>query len=664
MPLVERHGDHIAVFTRWTEAELVKEIPGSRWDATSKVWTVPLTWAACLQLRGQFKDDLTVGPELNAWSHDEFTRRVHPARELRAKIDRTSGYPDALYDFQTSGVEFLITSESALLSDDMGLGKTAQLLATLQRLIDRAAGDVSDVLPALVVCPNSVKRAWESQVARWETNVVPYVVTGSAAQRRKLLASAKDDPRALVIINIEAVRQFSRLAPYGSVNLTRCRVCSPHHGQEGVTATRCEVHPKELNELGFRTVIVDECHRLKDPLSKQTRACWAVAHGPTVRRRYALTGTPIANHIGDLWSIMHLIAPTEYPVKTKYVTRYGLQAWNAFGGMDIVGVHPTHAQEFYNVLDPRFRRTPKSLVLTQLPPVVRTTRWVNMSSKQAKAYRELEDRLVTRLENGEVLVAQNNLTNAMRLLQLSSSYCDVEWLSAPLTAQSPCSCHGLGFSEHVDDCAWARRLSVTLREPSTKLDELEAAYDELGGKPVVISAESRQLIELAATRFKKRGVPHGLIVGGMSDFDRQRVIERFRADELNVVLMTIKAGGTGTDGLQHADTLFCVQRSWSLIDNLQMEGRVSRIGSERHSSINVVDFVTRDTVECTQISRLLEKYERLEEINRDRVRLRESGVHERDMRDLDSAEALVLQSNLGVPSVDSFGDDGHNVGDY
>lgn len=653
MPLAERHGDVIAVFTRWTEAELIKEIPGSRWSATEKVWTVPLTWAACLQLRGQFGDNLTVGPLLDEWSRAELTRRVQPARELRTKIERTVGYPDALYDFQTSGVEFLIRSEGALLSDDMGLGKTAQLLATLQRLIDI---DPGVALPALVICPNSVKRGWADQVTKWGTQVTPYVVTGSAAQRRKLLTEAKTDPSALVIINLEAVRQFSRLAPYGSTNLARCRECSPHHGQETITATRCEVHPKELNDLGLRTVIVDESHRLKDPSSKQTRACWAVAHGPTVRWRFALTGTPIANHIGDLWSIMHLIAPKEYPVKTKYVTRYALQAWNAFGGMDIVGVHPTHANEFYNVLDPRFRRTPKALVLSQLPPVVRTTRYVDMSPKQAKAYRDMESRFITRLDNGELLVVGGNLENATRLLQLSSSYCDVEWVAEPLTSDHHCSCYSRGLGAHVDDCSQARKLRVSLREPSTKLDDLEAAYDELGGKPVIVSAESRKLIELAAARFKRRGVPHGLIVGGMSDFDRQSVIERFRTNELNVVLMTIKAGGTGTDGLQHADTLFCIQRSWSLVDNLQMEGRVNRIGSEKHSSINVVDFVTRDSIEVTQVDRLLEKYERLEEINRDRARLRATGAPTHELHALDSVETTLLHTNLGVPHV-SWGAD-------
>lgn len=641
MPHAERRDDVIAVATKYTEKEEIKSIPGARWDKNTSAWTVPLTWAACLQLRGIFGDRLTIGEKLNEWSYEEYTKRVIPTTQLRTEIERVGGdlYDDKLYDFQTAGAEFCRVGGSVLLGDDMGMGKTPQILAVLKAL--DTLGD--DAFPALVICPNSVKPGWVKQVNQWGIACNPYVVAGSAKQRRDILEAARQDPRAFVIMNIEAVRLFSRLAPYGSVALKTCRECKPH-GEEGLTATRCEVHLKELNNFGFKTVICDEAHRIKEPSSKQTRAVWAVGHDVSVKRRLALTGTPLANHVGDLWSIMHFLMPQEYPTKSRFVDRYGLMAWNAFGGMDLVGINPQTKDEFFKILDSRFRRTPKQLVLTQLPRVVRMTRWVDMIPKQKKAYEELAAALITQLDNGQIVVSKNNLVNATRLLQLSSSYCDAEWVADP-QPEDP---------NHM-------KCIVTLTDPSPKLDEMEEAFDDLGGKPVVIAALSRQLIELAAKRFKKRKIPYGMIVGGVSDYERAMVIQRFQSGHIPIVLMTIQAGGTGVDGLQHADTLFCLQRSWSMIENVQLDGRVDRIGSEKHDSVTIVDFVTRNTIEeTTQHPRLVEKYERLEEINRDRQRLLADTsndlVFTRDMlHTIEAKENRILHSYLGAPE---------NVGDY
>lgn len=658
MAYAERRDDLITVTTKYTEKELIKQVPGALWDDRNKIWTVPLTWAACLQLRGIFMTDLQVGADLTAWSWNEYQRRVKPATELRTVIEGVNGYDERLYDFQAAGAEFLRVGESGLLADDLGMGKTAQILAVLDAL---QALNAHDTLPALVICPNSVKTGWEKQVKMWNVNVVPYVVTGGAAERRKIIERARHDPYALVIINVESVRLFSRLAPFGSTRLTRCRQCDKKYGEEKITSTRCEVHRKELNGFGFKTVILDEAHRCKEPQSKQTRAVWAVGHDPSVRRRWALTGTPIANHVGDLWAIMHFIVPDEYPNKSKFVDRYGLQSWNAFGGLDLIGINPVTRDEFFSIFDARFRRTPKLLVLDQLPPVVRATRWVDMVPKQRKAYDELERRLATRLDNGQVLISRNNLVNATRLLQLSSSYCDAEWIIQPLTVLSKCKCYGAGYDQHGPECPEGVKVIVTLTEPSTKLDAMEEAYDELGGKPVIVAAESRQLIELAAKRFHKMKVPYGMITGVVKDYERQQVIERFQGNHLNVILMTIKAGGTGVDGLQHADTMFCLQRSWSMIDNVQLDGRVDRIGSEKHNSVTIVDFITRNTIEeSTQYPRLAEKQERLEEINRDRVRLVKAGIETSPtIYALDEEESRILASNLGEPTI--FDDDDGRV---
>jgi len=627
--------------TQWNQKQLVRQIPGARWDATGKVWTVPLTWASMVTARGVFGDALTVDDALRDWSWDYYNQHVQPALELRSRLEpiednspelqvlrswKTSAGPN-LYDFQLTGVAFMLRAGSGLLGDEMGAGKSPQTLSMI-RAHDELDGTG---LPALVICPNSVKQHWQNESTTWLPQATPYVVDGSAAQRRKVLKAALDDPTALVVINIESVRLFTRLAPYGSVKLARCRVCDPAHGLEGLSAARCEVHKKELNHFNFQTVVLDEAHRVKDPKAKQTRAIWYVGHADSVHYRWALTGTPIANHPGDLWSIMHLVAPREYPVRSTHVDRFCLMSWNAFGGMDVVGVRPDTRDEFFKILDPRFRRMLKAVVLPQLPPKVREVRYVDMSAAQAKAYRELATQLRTRLPDGQLLLAANQLVAKTRLMQFASASVSVEKLD-------------------VDDLSsW----QVTMREPSPKLDVLEEIVEELGltspdyvGAPALIAAEHLGLIDLICARLDKLGVRHAKITGDVAPIDRHRALEALNARRIRALVFTGKAGGVGLN-MSAADTLINVQRSWSLVDEKQKEDRNHRVGSEVHDSVRIIDVVTRDTVEEDQVTRLHEKLLRLDEITRDRAALlRAHG--DADTSFLDHQEALVLDTAIDL----------------
>lgn len=597
--------DRIIIQSSWNEKDIIKQVPGVKWDPEAKIWYVPVSWSACVQLRGVFGATLHVGEALNTWAFGELTSRINPSVALREVWrDYRTEENDALYDFQRAGRDWLVAAGDALLADEMGTGKTVQTLTAMEKL-------PHDGLPALVICPNSVKTNWAVEAGFWHPVATPYVVSGSAAERKKILAAAKKDPTALVVVNIEAVRLLSRLASYGSIRLARCRACDPAHGEVRVTAASCDVHIKPLNEMPFRTVVIDEAHRIKDPKSKQTRAVWYVAHQDGVERRWALTGTPIANNPADLWSIMHAIAPDEYPSKTRFVDRYCLLAWNNFGGMDVVGVNPTTRDEFFKIFKPRFRRMLKSIVAPQLPPKIRSYRTVEMSPKAAKAYKELDDILYTEID-GEMLISQSSLSNVTRLMQLASAYVSVD--------------------EHG---------TVSLVDPSPKLDELELVLEELGDEPAVIAAEHKQLILLAAKRLTKLGISFGMITGGVSEFERSEVVRKLNEGHIRCVLLTVKAGGTGLN-LQKAPNLVNIQRSWSMIDNLQTENRVHRIGSEIHRAVNIIDIVARGTVEEKQILSLRAKFDRLDEITEDRARLLAAGQY--DTYDLDTEETNIMNS--------------------
>lgn len=535
-----------------------------------------------------------------------------------------------LFPFQEAGVQFLVRASDALLADEMGtgLGKTIQTLSALRALhqLDRNA------FPALIVCPNSVKQHWANHVPMWLPEATAHVIRGKPAERRRQLAEAREDDSAVVIMNFEQMRLHSRLAPYGSVRLVRCRDCDPVGGDERKRASTCEVHPKELNDFEFRTCVLDEAHRVKDPKAKQTRAIWQVFHAGTVQRRWALTGTPIANHAGDLWSTMHTVAPRDFPTRSKFLDRYALMTWNSFGTAEVTGLNPATRSELFTFLDPRLRRVTKSLVLPQLPPKTRITHTVEMDTKQQRVYEEMQTGLVSQLPDGSLLVARSSLVAQTRLLQLASSMCEIDRGDDP-----------------EDPASW----QVEPCEPSPKVTALLDILSDLGVRAdpavgaerpsVAVATDQRRLLELASARLEKEGIDHVLITGKVPEAVRAVNLQRFQSGEVPVLLFTYKAGGVGLD-MTRAATLVRLQRSWSLVDNRQGEDRVHRIGSEQHGTVTIIDVVTAGTIEEVQMLRLSEKLQRLEEITRDRERLVAAGA---STASLDDEEAQLLGTYLG-----------------
>jgi SNF2 family DNA or RNA helicase len=406
---IDAAGEHIVITTDWRLKELCKSLPGASWRVSEGVWRVPLSWSTCLALRSTFKDQLEIQPRLAEWATNELNTRIAPALALR-ELETYEG-DESLFPHQRAGVAFLATAKRALLADEPGLGKTAQAIRALKQLHDNG----EDVFPILVVCPNTLKKNWAREFDRWwPGSVVTQVIKGSAVQRKKQF----EEPAQVFIINWESLRSHSRLAPYGSIALKRC--VDMGGLDEKVTANQCEVTPRELNNIDFKAVIADEIHRSKDPKSKQSRALWAATGDAEIR--FALTGTPIANNVVDLWSILHWISPEDWPSKTKWIDRMVDVMLNAFGGMMVLGVKPTMHDEFYKSLNPYMRRMLKKVVLPNLPPVLNERRDVEMSTKQNKAYSQMRDNMIAELSSGDILTAPSVLTQTIRLLQFVSEF--------------------------------------------------------------------------------------------------------------------------------------------------------------------------------------------------------------------------------------------------
>jgi SNF2 family DNA or RNA helicase len=583
---LDESGNNVIIHTEWRLKELCKSIPGSKWDPKEQQWRVPTSWATCLALRSTFRDDLVIGPRLTEWAGQELANRVTPANNLRELENLEDGYNDDLFPHQRAGVRFLAIARRALLADEPGLGKTAQAIRALKLLQEQG----NDVFPALIVCPNTLKKNWKREFERWWPGVDVEVIKGSATQRRKIFEEEAD----VYVINWESLRSHSKLSGYGSIALAKCRECGGH--DEKVSENRCEVHKRELNTIDFKSVIADEIHRSKEPKSKQTRALWAATGDADIR--FALTGTPIANNVLDMWSILHWLSPDEWPSKTRWIDRMINTMLNAFGGMMVLGVKPHMEQEFYAAINPRMRRMLKKKVLPWLPDMLFERKDVEMSTKQKKAYEQMRDLMIAELEDGESVTAPSPLTQTIRLLQFASSFAEMS----------------------VDETTGESK--VTLIGPSCKVDAVmdDIENGDFGDDSVAVCAVSRQLIDLLSAEMTKAKIPHGLITGAQTEDERQQAVDDFQSGKIKWILFTAQAGGVGIT-LTAARRLIMLQRPWSLVDHKQALDRVHRIGSEIHDSIMITDYVTEGTIEERVIQVLETKADNFEQIVRDKAQL-------------------------------------------
>lgn len=575
MIYVEIVGNRIELNVTYRHKEWVRSIPGSSFTSPPPIWTVPLTWAACKQLRGTFGKELEVGSDLRAWAEAELKRRVQPSLDLRmeaaADVGRLFNQPPAgleLRPFQVVDVLWMDAAESGVLMNVVGSGKTISVLTWMrQRVFEKT----------LIICPAAMKPVWEAEAKLWYPETDPVVVAGSASQRRAQITEVATYG-GMAIMNFESLRAHSRLAPFGTVRLTDA-----------------EKVKKELNFVDWDLVVVDEAHRLADPKAKQTRAAWAIGAGAA--HRWALTATPVTKGVDTLWSVLHFVDPVEWPAKMKFIDRYAETAMNFWGGMTVGALKPEYEREFMSIFEPRARRLPREIVLPQLPPLVRVTREVPMSDKQAIAYGQMAQRMLAQVDDGDVIVTTSTIGRLTRLGQFASSYARLE--DKPDGTQS-----------------------VELNLPSSKISAL---LDDLSdwraqSEAVVVFATSRRLIELLSDVLLQKKIAHTKIVGGQKEVERYEQIQAFQGGDVDVILVVIAAGGSGIT-LNRGRIMAFLQRSQSRVDDLQAEGRAYRMGSEQHESVMRVDYIAPGTVEIGNLDVLQMKDDTLQSIVKDKETL-------------------------------------------
>lgn len=467
------------------------------------------------------------------------------------------GLPDDFtpYPWQLQAAAQYARSHALMLNDDPGTGKTASAVLAILNAPDFRQG----LGAALVVCPAAVVSSWMDAWALLapQLRTVRYM----GAKRAKLLAESPD-------VMVTSYSTLSR-------------------------------DVAKLKALDIHSLVLDEHHLIKNPDSARTKAAVTVAEGVTFGT-IALSGTPITHHPGDLWPALKAVQPGAWPSRTRYEARY-LEIVQDEDYREVVeGFMPHRRSEFDLCLMGTQRRVSKADALPWLPPKVYQVREVELPPEWRKHYNSMRKEFVAQVpDNDEPLNAMSVLAQLQYLQALAAAPCDVE----VTTTQD-------------EDGLDVKHYHAIPKAESWKVTELLAVLAERPTESVVVFSPSSKLIRLAGEALEAEGISHCYVIGGQNSKDRDEALRAFQAGEQRVILVTTAAGGVGIT-LTAARCAVFLSRPWSLVDALQAEDRVHRIGSEIHDSVDIVDIVALDTVDQAIRAALVGKASQLGDVLRD-----------------------------------------------
>lgn len=546
---------------------------------------LPATWPAVVQLAGTFGKVWRPGPALSAWLARQVSYRTGTPEAL--EVEPPAGLVPRSY--QIEGALIIAQTGKALIFDEPGTGKT---VTTILGLVERHAVGDKAVFPAVVVAPNAVVDSWVRHVEDWAPQLRAVAWRGSPAQRRKLAGTAD------VYVTTYGIASRDAGSSLGSRPSKAAREASP------------------LLALDPATVVADECHKLKHQATEQSRAVRRLAE--KADNFVGLSGTPITHNPGDLWPALYCLEPLAYPSRERWVTRYCRTVPGDYSAT-VLGLAPHAEPEFRTTLLGQHRRVAKADVLAELPPKVYSVRTVELPPAWRKAYDELEGQMLAQLPDGGELSVMTVLAQLTRLSQLASAPADIEVTTEVVEVD--------GMEEE------RQHTKVHLKAPSWKVDELLEVMAERPSQPIVTFAPSRQLMMLAGEAAKGEGYRVGYVVGGQTARERTANVDAFQGKELDLICVTTGAGGVGLT-LTAARTAVFLQRPWSLVEALQSEDRLHRIGAEVHDSIEIVDVVAKKTIDSRVRTILRERAGALSELVQDPRIVAEllGGAAVRDMR--------------------------------
>ncbi|GLC56571.1 hypothetical protein PLESTB_001122300 [Pleodorina starrii] len=490
----------------------------------------------------------------------------------------------SLRDYQQVSVRWMVNNYSqrrnCILGDEMGLGKTAQSISTLQTL--RVVGGVSG--PFLVVAPLSTLGHWQREIETWtDMNVV--LLAGSAGDRAMIAEHEFYLPAAT-----------SGSGGGGGRGGSRGREIKFHVLLVSYDTLLKERHL--LRSLPWSAAVFDEAHRLKG-INSATRAA---VEDMDIEWLLLLTGTPIQNNMLELYSILSLLDPDDYPSPEDFTSRFG----GAPGGPP-----PTVEQirALQAALAPVLLRRMKEDV-EELPQKEEVVVWVELTAAQRAYYRALYEGQIGALLGGasaKNLPGMRNLAMELRKLCCHPVLCEglEEDLKFKLAAQRSLASPGAPPEFPSPEVELLVRGSGKMVLLHKLLHKLRAE-----GRRVLIFSQFVIMLNVLEDYCTAVGFPVERIDGTIRGRDRQQAIDRFSAegegsDGAFVFLLSTRAGGQGIT-LTAADTCIIYDSDWNPQNDLQAMARCHRIGQKKE--VTVYRLISRDTYEMALFNTASRKY--------------------------------------------------------
>jgi len=428
--------------------------------------------------------------------------------------EQPAGFVGHLRDYQRDGVgwmDFLRRfSFGGCLADDMGVGKTAQVLALLEaRLASRDSTG-----PSLVVVPKSLVFNWKQEAARFT-------------------------PRIRVLDHTGLARDVHTFSDYDLVLTT--------YGTLRRDAA-------EFKDIEFDYVVLDEAQAIKNPGTESAKAA-RLLRG---RNRLALSGTPVENHLGELWSIFEFLNPGMLGAASVFKLAGGAAR------------NPSEETRHLlaHALRPFILRRTKEQVARELPPKSEQTLYCELETAQRKLYNELR------------LHYRNTLLQKVAAQGLAKS--KIQVLEALLRLRQA-ACH----PALIDP----KRRNDSSAKMDVLIEHLEEVVAE--GHKALVFSQFTSLLALVKERLDESSMVYEYLDGATRD--RQQRVERFQNDPAcKLFLISLKAGGLGLN-LTAAEYVFLLDPWWNPAVEAQAVDRAHRIGQKRQ--VFAYRLIARDTVE-------------------------------------------------------------------
>jgi superfamily II DNA or RNA helicase len=442
----------------------------------------------------------------------QFRDKLAEAFSKKPKLPRT--LRAELRPYQEEGFVWLARLAElelgACLADDMGLGKTVQILALLLSRVKSG--------PALVVAPVSVCDNWRTEIARFAPSlrVRWYMGPGRECELEKL---GNGD---LVITSYALLQQDI----------------------------------ERLQTIEFGTAVLDEAQFIKNADSLRARA----ASGLTSRMRIAATGTPVENHVGDLFGIFQFLMPDLLGTKTGFNKRFPLASEGEVGA--------AARRRLRRLIQPFVLRRTKAQVLSELPELTEIRRTVTLTPEEAALYESLRRTAIAKLAEG----ATGGVDPRERFQVL-----------AEITRLRRLCCHP----------------NLVIPEPkleSSKLATFLEIVDELveGKHRALVFSQFVDMLALVREALDAHGVSYQYLDGKTPHAQRKAAVDAFQAGDGDLFLISLRAGGFGLN-LTGADYVIHLDPWWNPAVEAQASDRAHRIGQTR--PVTVYRLVTAKTVE-------------------------------------------------------------------